>query len=93
MSTVTAYQPRPFIMSRDIAEIELVQATTEELATDDPVQEKDVLRLNLIYWLRRSINGKMQQTPYKTTANTNKRELYNYLKRNMVYIPKSPFNY
>lgn len=91
MSIVAAYKPRPFVMSRDVAEIELVPATVEDFAAYCPVKEKDVLRLNLIFWLRSSINGKLQQHPMATTARTNKRELFNYLKLNMVYIPRSPF--
>lgn len=91
MSTLTAFQPRPYVFTRATTKVELVQALPEDLQVYDPLWEKDVLRLGLIYWIKSSITGQMEGTPYVITENTDLNHLKEMLDFKMIWISKSPF--
>lgn len=92
MSTLTALQPRPYVLNRTTAEVELVQAKPEDLKTYDPLLATDVLRKNLVFWLQSSITGKIEATPRLLTEDYDVQELKTWLELKMIWIAKSPFN-
>lgn len=92
MSTVTARQPRPYVFIRPIAEIELVLAYPEDLKVYNVLLKQDVLKMNIIFWLKSGITGKISGTPYITTPQTNPHDIKQWLDCNMIYLAKSPFN-
>ena len=92
MPTLTAMQPRPYIFPRAIANTELVQALPEDLQVYDPVWKKDVLRVGLIYWLKSSINGKIEGTPRVITEETSAKDLKEWMDFGMIWLAKEPFN-
>lgn len=89
MPTLTAFQPRPYIFARAIAKIELVQALPEDLQIYDPIWQKDILRLGLIYWIKSSITGQIEGTPFIITENTDVNHLKEMLDLKMIWISKS----
>lgn len=92
MPTLTAFQPRPYVFPRAIAKVELVQALPEDLQVYDPIWEKDILRLGLIYWVKSSITGQIEGTPFIITENTDVNHLKEMLDCKMIWISKDPFN-
>lgn len=95
MATVTAIQPRPFVLKNNIVNLELVYALPEDLKQLDGYDENGVknysLRFGLIYWLRSQVNGEIQQVPYQITSNTDPNALKEYLDKKMILIAKCPF--
>jgi hypothetical protein len=91
MCTLTAFEDRPFVFPRDFAEIELVPALAEDLKVYDPVLQKQVLRNNLIYWLKSAVTGKIEQTPRVITEYSDADDLKQWLDFGMIYIAKNPF--
>jgi hypothetical protein len=92
MPTLTALQPRPYIFPRAVASVELVQALPEDLKIFNVLEQKEVLRTGLIYWLQSSINGNIEQTPRKITEFCSPKQLKEWLDLGMIWIAKSPFN-
>jgi len=92
MSTATALKPRPFVFTMPIVTIDLVKALPEDLKVYDATVNKEVLRENLIFWLKSNLSGKIQGTPYITSKNTSPEDLKEWLDNDMIYIAKSPFN-
>ena len=79
MSTLTALKPRPYIFSRSVAEIELVQAYPEDLKVYNVLLEKEVLRKGLVFWLKSTITGKIEQTPRTINDFSNPKELKEWI--------------
>lgn len=96
MATLSAMQPRPYVFPRAVAEIELVQALPEDLKTyighDDFGKPMYQLRVGLIYWIKSSITGKIEQTPRILTEDCNKQDIKDWLDCKMIWVAKEPFN-
>lgn len=95
MATLTALQPRPYIFKRALATIELVQALPEDLKTFDghdtsgkPIYK---LRSGLIYWLKSSLNGKIEETPRVLTEDCNTNDIKEWLDFKLIWIARDPF--
>ena len=91
MPTLTAFQPRPYVFSRAIAKVELVQALPEDLKIFNVLQQKEVLRTGLVYWLQSSISGDIEQTPRKITEFCDPKQLKEWMDLGMIWISKNPF--
>lgn len=92
MATLTAFEPRPYVLPRQVAEIELVQALPDDLKVFSPFYQRDVLRVGMVYWLQSSVTGKIEPTPRKLTDNCNQDEIKEWLQLKMIWIAKEPFN-
>jgi hypothetical protein len=92
MPTLTALNPRPYIFTKPIAQVELVQALPEDLKTYDPVFQMEVLRVGLIFWLKSSLTGKIEGTPNVITQDTEAKDIKEWMDCNMIYLAKEPFN-
>lgn len=95
MPTATAMQLRPYIFTRAVAKIELVQALPEDLKEfvgyDDLQRKQYRLRFGLIYWVKSAIHGQIEGTPFIITENTDANHLKKMLDCKMIWISKSPF--
>lgn len=92
MPTLTAFQPRPYVLPRAIAKVELVQALPEDLKVFNALLQKEVLRTGLVYWLKSSVKGKIEGTPRVTTEYDDTKQLKEWMDLGMIWISKSPFN-
>lgn len=92
MGTLTALQPRPYIMPRAEARVQLVPAYPDDLKMYCPVLKRQVLRLHMIYWIKSSITGIIEDTPYIITEHTKASDIKEWLDCNMIYIARTPFN-
>lgn len=96
MSTLTAIKPRPYVLTRAVATIELVQALTEDFQVLEGYtangKKTYSLRIGVIFWLQSTIKGHIEETPRITTLDTDKKELKKWLDLKMVWIARNPFN-
>ena len=91
MATLTAFEPRPYVLPRQVAEIELVQALPEDFKVYSPFYKRDILRVGMVYWLQSSVTGIIEQTPRRLTEDCNQNELKEWLDLKMVWIAKNSF--
>lgn len=92
MQNLSEFKPLPYIFPRAIAEVELVMARPEDLKVYDPVLKMEVLKLNLFYWLKSSITGKIEPKRRKITPDTNPNDLKDWMDCGMIWIANEPFN-
>lgn len=75
--------------------IKLRQAQGRDFKTEvfkregDMVTKENAPRIGQPYWLRSTIEGRVDNKPYLISEETNWEELREYLKLGMVYIPIS----
>lgn len=93
MSTITAMQPRPYVITREVAHVNLVQAKLEDIRLFNPVTKQYQRRLHLIYWLKSSLTGKMEPTPRILTEQTDPYQIKIWMHTGMLYVAQSQFTH
>jgi hypothetical protein len=90
MSTLTALKQRPFIVSTSVVELELVQATAEDLKEFHKYGPGGLkimqLRIGMVYFLKSSLTGKIEPIPYKLDEHTDQHDIKAWLDFGMIYI-------
>jgi len=99
MSTATAISPRTSSKVKE-ATLQLVPAKPEDFKTIKGYKQGANganpiigLRNGMIYWLLSKEKGVFDSAPYIITDTTCMYEFNEYLKQEMVYVPKHPFNH
>jgi len=98
--TATAYCTRPMVLKPEEVTLELILALPEDLKefdswailADGARERKMRLRTGVIFWLRSMVTLQIGSTPYILNDRTDLNELAEWLKNDMVYIAKNPFN-